>query len=190
VELSKDSGKSWKECLMADTFGKVQPTVVALAPDRFLSFFRSRASDFVYSSSSTDGCTWTPAVATVLPNNNASVQVFRLHNGHLVMAFNNSSKNAPGGALRKPLSVALSLDEGKTWRSVRDVETGRPGYGMAEQRIKKPGREEYSYPTIMETKSGEILVAFTYRRQTIKVVSFREDWVKQGGTAGEFKGTR
>ncbi|MDR3727467.1 MAG: exo-alpha-sialidase [Terracidiphilus sp.] len=190
VELSKDNGKSWKECLMADTFGKVQPTVVALAPDRFLSFFRSRASDFVYSSSSTDGCTWTPAVPTVLPNNNASVQVFRLRNGHLVMAFNNSSKNAPGGALRKPLSIALSVDEGKTWRSVRDVETGRPGYGMAEQRIKKPGREEYSYPTIMETKSGEILVAFTYRRQTIKVVSFREDWIKQGGTAGEFKGTR
>ncbi len=190
VELSKDKGKNWKECPMAETFGKVQPTVVALAPDRFLSFFRSRASDFIYSSSSSDGCTWTPAAPTVLPNNNSSVQAFRLRNGHIVMAFNNSSKNAPEGDLRKPLSVALSLDEGKTWRYVRDVEVGRAGYGMEERKVKEPGREEYSYPSIMETKSGEIMVAFTYRRQTIKVVSFREDWIKQGGTAGEFKGTR
>ena len=33
-------------------------------------------------------------------------------------------------------------------------------------------------------------MAFTYRRQTIKVVSFREDWIKHGETVGEFKGQR
>jgi predicted neuraminidase len=58
---------------------------------------------------------------------------------------------------------------------------------MAEQKPKEPGREEYSYPSIMQTRDGEILVAFTYRRQTIKVVSFREDWIRHGSTAGEFK---
>jgi hypothetical protein len=40
----------------------------------------------------------------------------------------------------------------------------------------------------MQTSKGEILVAFTYRRQTIKVVSFKEDWIKHGGTVGQFKG--
>jgi predicted neuraminidase len=192
TELSKDRGKTWRECMMAGSMGKVQPTVVQLAPGRLFAFLRSRASDFIYQSTSADGCTWTPAAPSALPNNNASVQLFRLHNGHLVLAFNNSSsKNINGTAsvgLRKPLSVALSEDEGKTWRYVRDIETGRPGYGMAEQKPKQPGREEYSYPSIMQSEDGKIYVAFTYRRQTIKVVSFDEDWIKHGTTAGQFKG--
>ena len=173
---------------MAGSQGKVQPSVVSLAPGRLLAFFRSRASDFIYRSTSSDGCTWSPATATVLPNNNASIQAFRLQDSHVVLAFDNSSKSSANGGLRKPLSVALSLDGGNTWPYVRDVEEGRPGYGLAEQSPKELGREEYSYPTIMQTRSGEILVAFTYRRQTIKVVSITEDWIRQKGTDGEFVG--
>jgi predicted neuraminidase len=195
TELSSDQGKSWKECLMAETQGKIQPTVVSGVSDQLVAFFRSRASDFIYRSTSSDGCKWTPAVATVLPNNNASVQAFRLRDGNIVMAFDNSSINKQQGngkqqgneGLRKPVSIALSADDGKTWPYVRDVEVGRPGYGMAEQKPKEPGREEYSYPTIMQTRDGEILIAFTYRRQTIKVVSLKEDWIKKGGTSGEYK---
>jgi predicted neuraminidase len=190
TELSRDKGLTWKECLMAGTEGKIQPTVVSLGPRRLLAFLRSRASDFIYSSSSTDGCVWSPAKPTVLPNNNASVQALRLHDGHLVIAFDNSSVDRVKGSqgLRKPLSVALSEDEGKTWAYVRDLEVGRGGYGMAEQSPKVPGREEYSYPSILQVRDGTIHVAYTYRRQTIKVVSFREDWIKQGGTVGEYKG--
>jgi predicted neuraminidase len=190
TELSNDRGKTWKECLMAETQGKIQPTVVSVAPDKLVAFLRSRASDFIYRSTSSDGCKWTPALATVLPNNNASVQAFRLHDGHIVIAFDNSSINKQQGneGLRKPLSVALSEDDGQTWPYVRDVEVGRAGYGMAEQKPKEPGREEYSYPSIMQTRDGEVLVAFTYRRQTIKVVSFHEDWIRHGPTLGEYKG--
>jgi len=190
TEISHDNGATWKECLVAGSQGKIQPSVVSLAPGRLLAFFRSRASDFIYSSTSSDGCTWTPVATIVLPNNNASIQAFRLHNGHLVMAFNNSSKASANGGLRKPLSVALSLDGGRTWPYVRDVEEGRPGYGLAEQTPKQPGREEYSYPSIIETRIGEILVAFTYRRQTIKVVSITEEWIRHQGTEGEFAGQR
>ncbi len=190
TEISSDHGATWKECVMADSEGRIQPSVVALAPDRLLAFFRSRAGDFIYSSTSSDGCVWSPAQPTILPNNDSSIQAFRLHDGNLVMAFNNSSKASPGGGLRKPLSVALSMDGGKTWPYVRDVEEGRTGYGRAEQARKDPGREEYSYPSILQTRSGEILVAFTYRRQTIKVVSISENWIKHGGTDGEFGSQR
>ena len=186
TEIIRDHGATWKECAMAGSEGKIQPSVVSLAPGRLLAFFRSRASDFIYSSTSSDGCVWSPATATVLPNNNASIQAFRLHDGHLVMAFNNSSKRSAGGGLRKPLSVALSLDGGSTWPYVRDIEEGRPGYGLAEQTPKEPGREEYSYPSILETRDGEILVAFTYRRQTIKVVSISETWIKQKSSGRRF----
>jgi predicted neuraminidase len=190
TEISRDHGAIWKECLMAGSQGKIQPSVISLAPGRLLAFFRSRARDFIYSSTSSDGCTWTPAAATVLPNNDASIQAFRLHNGHLVMAFNNSSNNSASGALRKPLSVALSLDDGKTWPYLKNLEAGRPGYGLAEQTPKQPGREEYSYPSIIQTHNGEILVAFTWRRQTIKIVSITEDWIMQKSTAVESTGIR
>jgi predicted neuraminidase len=182
--LSRDNGAHWSECLIPGSQGKVQPTVVALAPDRFVAFFRSRASDFIYRSQSSDGCKWTEPVKTELPNNNASVQVFRLQNGHLVMAFDNSSIDRSGpkptGGLRKPLSLALSEDEGRSWKYVRDLEIGRPGYGQAERDAKTPGREEYSYPSVLQRADGKIMVAYTYRRQTIKVVVLTEDWIKSG----------
>jgi predicted neuraminidase len=190
AEISRDGGKNWKECAMPETFGKVQPTVVPLANGQLRAFFRSRASDFIYTATSgADGCSWGPAEATVLPNNNASVQAFRLASGHIAMIFDNSSQSPRGNrGQRKPVSVALSEDEGKTWRYVRDVETGRDEMGLAERNAKLPGREEYSYPTILQTRSGEIVTAYTYRRQTIKVVSITEDWIKAGSTVGEYKG--
>ena len=188
TEISGDQGATWKECFIEGSVGKIQPSVVLLASGRLMAFLRSKTSDSIYSSASSDGCVWRPATATVLHNNDASIQAFRLYDGHLVMVFNNSSKTAKDGSQRKPLSVALSLDGGETWPYVRDVEQGRPGYGRPEETPRVPGREEYSYPSIIQTRSGEILVAFTFRRQTIKVVSISEKWIEQGGTDGEFKG--
>ncbi|MGB7135725.1 MAG: exo-alpha-sialidase, partial [Acidobacteriaceae bacterium] len=181
TQISSDQGRTWKQCTMAGSQGKVQPTVVLLASDHLLAFLRSRASDFIFRSTSSDGCTWTPAVPTPLPNNNASVQLFRLHDGHLVLAFNNSRTQ------RKPLSVALSEDGGRTWPWVRDLDTGRQGYGSAEQKVKEPGREEYSYPSVMQSRDGTLYVAYTFRRQTIKVVGFHEDWIRRGSTDGLYQ---
>lgn len=181
TQISADQGKTWRLCRMTGSEGKVQPTVVLLAPGHLLAFLRSRAGDHIWRSTSGDGCTWTPAAPTQLPNNNASIQLFRLHDGHLVLAFNNSN------ALRKPLSIALSEDGGHSWPWVRDLETGRPGYGMAEQKPKEPGREEYSYPSVMQGRDGTIYVAYTYRRQTIKVVALREDWIRRGNTSGLYQ---
>jgi predicted neuraminidase len=194
TELTSDYGKTWRECVMPGTMGKVQPTVVQIAPGHLLAFLRSRAADWIYSSTSKDGCKWTTATPTELPNNNASVQLFKLRNGHIVLAFNNTQTNRTGGkpveGLRKPLSVALSENNGQNWSYVRDVENGRPGYGLEEMKQKRPGREEYSYPTIIQTRSGRILIAYTFRRQTIKVVSFTEDWIRHGSTVGVYRSTR
>jgi predicted neuraminidase len=155
----------------------------------YVAFFRDRGARWIYRSESPDGCTWTPPTETVLPNNNASVQATRLRNGHIVIVFDNSqvTKTADGkstGGLRKPLSIALSTDDGKTWPAVRDIEQGREGYGAAEGKPKEPGREEYSYPTVTQQQDGRILVAYTYRRQTIKAVRFDESWIRQGRSIG------
>jgi predicted neuraminidase len=192
VKISKDSGTTWTECPMPGSEGKIQPTIVQFAPDKMTSFFRSRRSDFIYSSTSADGCKWTALKPTVLPNNNASIQALLLKDGRLTMVFNNSSLDRSGpkaeGGLRKPLSIAMSEDQGATWSFVRDIEVGRAGLGEAEQRIKAPGREEYSYPSVLQRSDGRVFVVFTYRRQTIKVVSFQESWIRNGGTVGVYKG--
>ena len=50
MELSRDDGKSWRECPVPESEGKVQPTVVELSPHHLLALFRSRASDWIYRS--------------------------------------------------------------------------------------------------------------------------------------------
>ena len=189
TKISRDDGRTWQECAIPGSAGKVQPSIVAASPQHLIAFFRSRASDFIDRSDSTDGCHWSPPQSTGLPNNNASVQALRLLDGSLVMVFNNSSDDRSGASrvagLRKPLSIALSHDDGRTWQAIRDIETGRPGMGAAEQKPKVPGREEYSYPSVVQTADGRIYVAFTFRRITIKVVSFAESWIAAGTTTGK-----
>jgi predicted neuraminidase len=184
VKISGDKGAHWKECTVPDSNGYVQPDVIQLN-GHYLAFFRSRYADYIYRSASDDGCTWTAPRKTQLPNNNSSIQVTKLANGHLVLAFNNVSsvvvKGKPQAGPRKPLSVALSEDGGETWRWVRDLETGLPAARqLPADPIGKdqPGREEYSYPSIVQTPDGKINVAYTYRRFTIKTVRFDEGWIR------------
>jgi predicted neuraminidase len=188
MALTRDAGASWTQCKVPHSDALVQPTVVALGPHRLLSLFRDRRAQWMYRSTSTDGCTWTAPEKLPLPNNNASTQMVRLRNGHLALVFDNTSKDfgAPDSQARKPLSIALSKDDGATWTEVRDIETGRPGYGSEEGKSKTPGREEYSYPSVTQTADGRIHVSFTYRRQTIKAVSFPESWAGEGTTEGQY----
>lgn len=196
VKISSDKGKNWKECKIPDSNGYVQPGVVRLPSGKYIAFFRSRFADFIFRSESTDGCTWTPPHKTALPNNNSSIQVTQLKNGHLVMAFNNvgseMTDGKPKAGPRKPLSVALSVDGGETWGWARDIETGRlkPGEAPIPAERNQPGREEYSYPSILQSEDGMIHVAYTYRRYTIKDARFDEAWIKNGTTEGVFKGAR
>ncbi len=195
VKISGDQGTHWKDCAIPDSNGYVQPNIVRLQYGRYLAFFRSRYADYIYKSASNDDCTWTAPQKTQLPNNNSSIQVAKLTNGHLVIAFNNVravvTKGKPQTGPRKPLSVALSEDGGETWGWVRDLETGMPRAGeLLPNSIKKDesGREEYSYPSILQAADGKINVAYTYRRLTIKIVRFDEHWLKIGTTTGTFVG--
>lgn len=192
MDISRDHGATWSECPVPNSQGLVQPTVVAIGPHRWLSYFRDRRSVQMYRSESSDGCTWSAAEKIALPNNNASTQLTRLANGHLALVFDNTSKSfgAASTQARKPLTIAISTDNGATWPEVRDIEVGREGYGAAEGKPHIPGREEYSYPSVTQTRDGQIHVSFTYRRQTIKEVSFPESWVKDGGTVGQYQPSR
>lgn len=192
MKITNDNGVHWKQCDVPQSNGLVQPSVLRLAPHRFIAFFRSRFADWIYKSKSSDGCKWSPPVPTQLPNNNSSIQAALLRNGHIVIVFNNvqatDKRGKPTSAARKPLSVALSVDGGKTWPWVRDVETGVPGNDAAYDLPEKTGHDEYSYPSIKQGPDGNLHMSYTFRRATIKYVTFSEQWIHDGGTIGQFKG--
>jgi predicted neuraminidase len=194
VKITGDTGKSWRECIVPQSNGLVQPSVVRLANGRLVAFFRSRYADFIYKDISEDGCDWSVPAPTHLPNNNSSVQLAMLKDGSLIIAFNNSSagitRDKTGVSVRRPLSIALSQDGGETWPWIRDLETGtlaRDGDGAHGDIVTD---DEYSYPSVLQDANRKVVVAYTYRRETIKVVRFDEDWIKQNNTVGKFKGDR
>jgi predicted neuraminidase len=189
VKMSSDKGEHWKDCAVPESNGYVQPSVLAIGKG-YQAYFRSRFADNIFQSTSPDGCTWTAPRKTELPNNNSSIQVTKLANGHLVVAFNNVGSVVAGGkpkaGPRKPLSVALSKDNGATWGWVRDLETGLSAEELA--KLAAPQREEFSYPSVTQASDGKVTVAYTYLRHTIKAVRFDEKWIEAGGTMGTFKG--
>jgi predicted neuraminidase len=178
IAISADHGKTWKRCDIPDASEYVQPSVTFDPAHGYAALLRSRRADHIYRSTSQDGCHWSAPVATDLPNNNAAIQTLRLEDGTILLAFNNTSAHVVNGKRqtgpRKPLSLALSTDNGLTWHGIRDIETGRPD---ATDTSKSPGREEYSYPALAQGRDGRIYLSYTFRRQTIKVVSFPQSWL-------------
>lgn len=183
VKISHDRGENWKTCDIPESNALVQPSVVRLPDGSYVAFLRSRRADWIYRSTSRDGCRWSSPVTTSLPNNNASIQAVLLSNGHIALAFNDSPRvyvnGKPRPGARKPLALAISADGGKTWPWKRNIESRRPSATPLMEKEKTPGREEYSYPTVVQDPDGDIDVAFTYRRQTIKFMRFPESWVVQ-----------
>jgi predicted neuraminidase len=185
VKISADHGMSWFEVPIPGSRDRVQMNVVDLDNGSLLASFRSRAADRIYFAHSIDhGRTWSHPAASALPNNNSSVQMIRLKNGHLVIVYNDVTLERDqfrviekSGVLQKkplrtPLSIAVSEDNGESWPFRRYLQTADVEY-LANQL-------GYSYPSIVQTREGDIHVAYTYLRKGIKHVRLSEEWIRHG----------
>jgi predicted neuraminidase len=195
VMISTDHGESWTSHTVPDSTGLVHMNAIALPEGELVALFRSRWADNIYRSRSTDGGrSWSAPQRTELPNNNSSIQAIRLIDGRLALAFNNTraTYNSPRraslydeidevprsstdrqseavwGTPRAPLTVAFSADGGERWPEVVDLELG-DGYCLTNNSRDGLNRE-LSYPSIVQTSDGDIHVAFTYHRRSIKYV--------------------
>lgn len=132
------------------TIGIIQPAVVALAGHhlRFYARSRTRSAQIAVADSYDDGRHWTQAHFLALPNPNSGIDAVRLRDGRIVLAFNNSY------VARTPLNLAVSRD-GEHFQVFETLEDS-------------PG--QYSYPAIIQAASGDLLIAYSWRRQTIKFV--------------------
>ncbi|WP_168120776.1 sialidase family protein [Paenibacillus sp. HB172176] len=172
VDISRDKGETWTKSAMvpvkhgqlgiergagsyaddqlheARGKGIIQPTLWESSPGRVHMLLRS-TDGFIFRSDSEDGGqTWSPAYPTRLPNNNCGIDLARLSDGSLVLAYN------PVGMYkgpRSPLLLSRSTDNGESWDQLEILEY-------------EPG--EYSYPAVI-AEGARIHVSYTWNRQRI-----------------------
>ncbi len=166
-ELYDATGESF-----LDHVGQIQPALIRLGGGGVAALTRDgTAAHRIQRMESFDGGeSWTPSTPINLPNSGTSIDQVRLLDGHVVVVFNNSP------TLRFPLTVALSLDEGRTFTAIRTVNDDCPEGGCS-----------FHYPSIMQSKhDGTIWITYTHKRETIGWVHFNEAWLAQGGELSRF----
>lgn len=153
VERSRDNGRTWTRhgpiAHPTEAQGVIQPTIVPISGGLRMFMRSRRIGKICYADSHDGGVTWTDAKETDLPNPSAGIDAVALADGRIVLIYNHTPRG------RTPLSLAVSRDEGKTWRRFLDLET-------------EPG--EYSYPALIVGADGNLHMTYTWKRRRIKYV--------------------
>jgi predicted neuraminidase len=161
--ISSDLGKAWEMSERIQTTpGNIQPTVVSVGGGELYALMRTWNQDpdkrFLWQSRSQDyGRTWEPATYSRVPTVSSAIEMVRLKNGQIVLAFNDGKERK-----RTPLNLALSSDGGRTWKHNRALETGEGSF---------------SYPAIIQDGAGHIHVTYSYCRRFIKHLEVNEAWI-------------
>ncbi|HXJ96092.1 MAG TPA: sialidase family protein [Terriglobia bacterium] len=128
-------------------YGIIQPSIVPLGSKHLRLYARSTAliGKICVADSFNAGATWTQARPLELPNPDSGIDALALHDGRVVLAFNNSQHN------RTPLNLAVSKD-GEHFRVFLTLED-------------QPG--EYSYPALIQSQDGSLRITYTWNRRRI-----------------------
>ncbi len=158
-DRSEDQGKTWQRTLnlpvdrnVVSGKGIIQPTLWESAPGSVHALLRSTSGFILRSDSKDYGKTWTPAYKTALPNPNSGIDLTRLSDGTLVLAFNTDSTD---WGSRATISLALSTDNGATWPQRIDIESD------------KDKKVEFSYPAVIHF-GDTIALTYTWKREKIR----------------------
>jgi predicted neuraminidase len=155
-------GSGRVEAVKSRVFGgrsAFQPALVAIAPQRALLLCRAAGSvpEICITRTTDAGRHWAAPRPSGLPNSNSGLDALRLGDGRLLLAFNDTT------AGRDNLRLALSSDEGNTWRRARTL-AAEPG-------------AEFSYPFLLQTSDGLVHVSYTWKRRNIRHVTFNLTWL-------------
>lgn len=157
---SDDSGRSWQsgEPLFTLPDNNLQPAVVQRSDGSLYALMRRAGiSTFTWEAQSFDcGRTWLARPRHELPNPETGLDMNRLATGELVVAYNDSPSE------RTPLSIGVSLDEGRTWLPPKVIADGPP---------------QRSYPSLVEGPDGQLHCTYSDDLEAIAVVSFNRAWL-------------
>jgi len=182
MAITDDWGQTWKTSAPLVGAGNIQPSIVRKKDGTLFTLMRDNgpAPKRLHKSESRDaGQTWSPVTDSDLPNPGSGAEVISLQNGHWVLISNDTERG------RNSLAVAVSDDEGLTWKWKRRLEYDPPGEEAG----------SYHYPSIIQARDGTLHASYSYhlnrkdleqdaegqpRRKAIKHAHFNEEWVMAG----------
>lgn len=170
IQYSDDGGDSWKlskskltsPCYAGfngSNEGACEPALEELSDGRIWMLMRTTAG-FLYESFSSDsGTTWRPARASRFNTSTGPPNIMRHRNGWLVVCWNNCEMppRADGAGVyggRDALHIAVSEDEGKTWRGFREIYLDH----RRNDNPAKNGDRGTAYPLAAYTNDGRLVV--------------------------------
>jgi alpha-L-rhamnosidase len=165
-ETSNDLGKTWEKTAPINDgleFHAIQPTILTHKDGRLQILCRTQERAMGESWSSDNGKTWSPLAKSFLPNNNSGLDGVSLQDGRQLLVYNHvlphdSLKRGKGA--RTPLNVAIS-DDGIHWYAAMILEDSPIN--------------QYSYPSVIQSKDGLVHIVYTWRRKAIKHIAIDPD---------------
>ncbi|MGY8640084.1 MAG: sialidase family protein [Verrucomicrobiales bacterium] len=170
IQYSDDAGATWQESVSklispcypdfnGSNEGACEPAFEELNNGDLWMTMRTQAG-FLYESSSTDhGTTWSPARASQFYTSTGPPNVMRHRNGWLVVCWNNCEMppredgvGVYGG--RDALHIAVSDDDGKTWRGFREIYLDHRRNDNPE----KSGDRGTAYPLSAYDQEGQLVI--------------------------------
>lgn len=204
--LSKDKGKTWKDpgarvgvqkdIIPYDLVGEkhqwerlvLQPTVIERKDGSIFCLNRAvKKLGKMYVCESFDGGeTWTQAQPGVLPNPGGGFHMIRLFSGNIAIVYNHAPAEPLNSFERNPVSVAISDDDGHTWKYRRNLCEFHPD----DPTTPEDHRQHFAYPTIYQSQDEKIHVTWSFSHPEkrdgmefnftdIQYTCFTEEWVKE-----------
>jgi predicted neuraminidase len=182
MAISDDWGRTWRASSPLIGMGNIQPSIVRKRDGSLYTLMRDNgpAPKRLHQSLSRDGgLTWSPVTDSEIPNPGAGAEIIGLRNGDWALIYNDTEVG------RQRLAVAISDDEGATWRWKRYLENDPAG----------PSGGSYHYPSLMEARDGTLHATYSYHiaargaqldrdgkpmHKSIKHAHFNPAWVKAG----------
>jgi sialidase-1 len=141
---SDDSGETWTigQFINMTTGSPAEPVVVELSDKRVMMLIRTTLG-YIYKAYSEDGgTTWGDPIQTELTSPYAPAMIKQLSKkGQLLLVWNNNGVNQN----RRPLTMAISKDDGETWTNFINLEPADKGVN--------------AYPSFT-THHGEVLITY------------------------------
>ena len=166
IAISEDDGETWSSSLPIIGRGLNQPSLIVRKDGTIDAYMRDDGDApgrIMMSRSDDEAYSWTYAQKSEIPNPGASIEVLKLKSGNWLLVYNDNDDG------RYSLAVAISDDEGKSWKWKRNLENTKNG--------------SFSYPSVIQTKDGKIHITYSYHladdEKSIKHVVFEEEWVRK-----------
>jgi sialidase-1 len=161
--ISDDGARTWRQgkaSVDAPRRGAMEPEVFE-QPDGVGMIVRTQLGHIAYSHSRDGGETWSEPQPWSVAAPEAPATVRRIPaTGDLLLTWNNAYTPGAGhGGKRTPLTAAISSDEGRTWKLVRNLETNPQQTYAYTSLIFVAGRAVMSY-YVAEERSGRISSRF------------------------------